>query len=353
MHMPDATMESPVDLSIVIRTRNQADSLRQLLEALAAQRCSFKWEIVIVDHESQDETVALGQQYNARLIPIRHEEFTHGRSLNLGMSHARGALVLICSAHSVPVGAHFLESVVAPFTDPRVAAVRCLANSDSQQLGAWYQTWDVHYDSREEQRTAEAGLEWLRQYPSATCCAIRRSVWQQIPFDEHLEFMHDKFWASQVLGQGFKISRSAAIYLHVRPREYLENWRREIRAYRDLYRARGYRPLSGAQCLVHIARAILLTPLVAMRYLGRNVMTNVGLVTVPWQAKFPPQVRPPDYFQSPHSRVFPLSRRTIKYRWNQKRMGVFAQPPKKAESEDHAMGTCVEVTQPDSGKTVI
>ena len=38
MHMPDATMESPVDLSIVIRTRNQADSLRQLLEALAAQR---------------------------------------------------------------------------------------------------------------------------------------------------------------------------------------------------------------------------------------------------------------------------------------------------------------------------
>ena len=69
------------------------------------------------------------------------------------------------------------------------------------------------------------------------------------PFDEHLEFMHDKFWASQVLGQGFKISRSAAIYLHVRPREIPENWRRENRAYRDLYRARRYRPLSGAQRL--------------------------------------------------------------------------------------------------------
>ena len=83
--------------------------------------------------------MALGQQYNARLIPIRHEEFTHGRSLNLGMSHACGALVLICSAHWsrwVPI---FLK-VVAPFTD-LAAAVRCLATIDSQQLGEWYQTW--------------------------------------------------------------------------------------------------------------------------------------------------------------------------------------------------------------------
>lgn len=311
MHLPNDPLESPVDLSIVIRTRNQADSLRQILEALAAQRCSFKWEIVVVDHESQDETAALCQQYQARLVPIRHEEFTHGRSLNLGMSQARGALVLICSAHSVPVGAHFLESVVAPFTDPCVAAVRCLATIDHQQLGEWYQTWDVHYGSLEEQTTAEAGLEWLRQYPSATCCAIRRSVWEQIPFDEHLEYMHDKFWASQVLGQGFKISRCAAIYLHVRPRGYLEHWRRENRAYRDLYRARGYRPLSGSQCLVRIVRGALLTPLVAMRYFGQNVMMSVGLVTIPWQAKFPPQVRPPDYFPSRQSRVFPLSRRII------------------------------------------
>jgi glycosyltransferase involved in cell wall biosynthesis len=300
--MSNSTIESPVTLSVVIRTRNQAASLGKLLEALAAQHCSFTWEIVVVDHESQDETVALCERYKVRIVPIRHEEFTHGRSLNLGMSQARGEFVLICSAHSLPVGTHFLESVMAPFTDPSVAAVRCLANSDNQQLGEWYTTWDVHYDSLEEQKTAEAGLGWLRSYPSATCCAIRRSVWEQIPFDEQLEFMHDKFWASQVLCKGFKIRRSEAIYLHVRPRGYLENWRRENRAYRDLYRSRGYLPLHWSQFLIRIVRVVLLTPLIAMRYFVQNVMLNVGLVTIPWQAKFPPRLRPPDYFQS-HARV--------------------------------------------------
>ena len=156
MHKNDATVESRVDLSVVIRSRNQAKSLRQVLEALQAQRCNFKWEIIIIDHESQDETVELCKEYKARIIPIRHEEFTHGRSLNLGVSEARGELVLICSAHSIPVGAHFLESVAAPFTDRSVAAVRCIGSSDNQQIGEWYTAQDVQYGSLEEQKTAEA-----------------------------------------------------------------------------------------------------------------------------------------------------------------------------------------------------
>ena len=296
--MQNEKMEASVDLSVVIRTRNQAASLRQLLAALAAQHCRFPWEILIVDHESEDETAALCQQYHARLIPIRHADFTHVRSLNLGISHARGALVVICSAHSLPVGAHFLESVVAPFTDPCVAAVRCLASSDIEQLGQWYTPWEVHYGSREAQHSAEAGTAWLQEYPSATCCAIRRAVWEQIPYEEqHLEFLIDKFWASQVLEHGFTIRRSAAIYLHVRPRGYLENWRRENRAYRDLYRAKGYVPLRWSQCLVRLGRVALLTPLIALRYLAQNVLTLVGLATIPWQATLPPRVRPPDYYR--------------------------------------------------------
>jgi rhamnosyltransferase len=292
-------MGSQIALSVVIRARNQANSLRQVLKALEAQRCSFKWEIVIVDHESQDETVELCKQYNARIIPIRHEEFTHGRSLNLGVSEACGELVLICSAHSVPVGSHFLESVVAPFSDPSMAAVRCIASIDKQQLSEWYTARDVHYGSLEEQKTMETEIGWIRNYPSATCCAIRRSVWEQIPYDENLESLHDKLWASQVLSKGFKIrSRSEAIFLHVRTRRYFEAWRGDNRAFRDLYRAKGYSPLSWPKFLVRMARFALLTPLVAMRYFVQNILFDIGLVTIPWQAKFPPRLSPPDYYRS-------------------------------------------------------
>ncbi len=298
MHMHTGTMEPPVELSVVIRARNQAKSLRQVLEALAAQRCSCNWEIIVVDHESRDKTGELCKQYNARMVPIRDEEFTHGRSLNLGISNARGEIVLICSAHSVPVGAHFLESVVAPFTDPGVAAVRCIASINKQQLGEWYTARDVQYGSLEEQKIGEAGTGWISNYPSATCCAIRRSVWEQIPYDEHLEFMTDKLWASQVLSKGFKIRcRSDAVYIHVRNMGYIEAWHRENRAYRDLYRAKGYLPLRWSKFLVRTVRFTLLAPLVGIRYFVQNVAADVGLVTIPWQAKLAPRLSPPNYYR--------------------------------------------------------
>jgi hypothetical protein len=58
-----------------------------------------------------------------------------------------------------------------------------------------------------------------------------------------------------------------------------------------------------------MVRIAVLTPLVAIRYCVQNVLTQVGLVTIPWQAQLPPLVRPPDYFQSrarPTSPCFPV-----------------------------------------------
>jgi hypothetical protein len=102
--------------------------------------------------------------------------------------------------------------------------------------------------------------------------------------------MEDKLWASQVLSKGLKIRcRSGAIYIHTRKMRRLQLWRRENRAYRTLYRTRGYIPLSWPQFLVRIVKFALLAPLVALRYFVQNVISNACLVTVPWQAKFAPR----------------------------------------------------------------
>jgi glycosyltransferase involved in cell wall biosynthesis len=203
--MDEIAKAGDIYLSVVIRVRNEAKSLRRVLEALRAQRCSFAWEIVIVDNESEDETGELCKQYNARVIPITREEWTYGRALNRGINNARGQLVLLCSAHSIPIGSYFLESAVAPFADPDIAAARCLFGSNNEQTAEWYKTRDIQYGSCEEQQRAESGQDWLVLYPSAICCVIRRAVWQQIPFDEHHESIEDKLWAREVLRRGYKI----------------------------------------------------------------------------------------------------------------------------------------------------
>jgi rhamnosyltransferase len=288
MHKSGIEMEPEIYLSVVIRVRNEAQSLRQVLEALAAQRCGFNWEIIVVDNESEDETLELCEQHHVRVIPIRRREFTYGRALNIGISNARGELVLLCSAHSVPVGSYFLESSVAPFADPQIAAARCLVSSYHEQTAAWYKPRDILYGSLEEQRSAESDMQWLVDYPSASCCVIRRSVWEQIPYDESLEAVEDKLWASEVLARGFKVRCCAeAVFIYHHQRGKKDSWVKVNRQFRALYRTRGHVPLSWSQFLIHVVRAALLAPLVAIRYFVQTVVSDAYLVTIPWQAKFP------------------------------------------------------------------
>jgi rhamnosyltransferase len=285
--MSHVRVQPEVYLSIVIRVRNEAKSLRQVLEALAAQRCSFTWEVIVVDNESEDDTLEVCKQYKTRVIRIGRDAFTYGRALNLGISKAQGELILLCSAHAVPVGSYFLERAVAPFADPEMAAVRCLNGS---QVVEWYKVRDIQYGSLEEQKAAETGTQWLMDYPTAACCVIRRSVWEQIPFDEYLEAQEDKLWASHVLSQGLKIRSCAeAVFVYTRQRRIIDKWRVMNRQYKALYRLTGYVPLSWPQFLRKVVRAALFAPLVAMRCFVDTVVSNAYLVIIPWQAKYPPR----------------------------------------------------------------
>ena len=300
-HISDVAAEREIYLSVVIRTRNEAKTLKQVLEALAAQRCSFKWEIIVVDNESQDDTLKICRQHGARVISIQQNEFTYGRALNLGIRSARGELVLICSAHSIPVGSYFFESSVAPFADPRMAAVRCLVGSYQDQMAEWYKPRDIQYGSPEEQKKAESGTEWIRHYPAASCCVIRRSVWEQVPYNEELEGSEDKLWASEVLSKGFKIRSCAdAVFTYNRHyRKKTDPFRKDARQFRALYRTRGYVPLTWSRFLFRVMRYILLAPLVAIRYILRNVVSDAYLVSIPLQAKFSPRAGSLAEFKKP------------------------------------------------------
>jgi glycosyltransferase involved in cell wall biosynthesis len=289
--MDEIAKAGGIYLSVVIRVRNEAKSLRRVLEALRVQRCSFVWEIIIVDNESEDETVDLCKQYNAHIIPITREEWTYGRASNRGISNARGQLVLLCSAHSIPVGSYFLESAIAPFTDPDIAAARCLFGSNNEQTAEWYMAHDIQYESFEEQQTAEASLDWLGLYPSAICCVIRRAVWQQIPFDEHHEGIEDKLWAREVLRKGHKIKSCAeAVFIYNRHIGTRVVWKRANRDLRTLYRTLGYVPLRWPKFFAKMVRAALLTPFVGLIYFVKEVVSNTYLVSIPWQAKSAPRV---------------------------------------------------------------
>ena len=107
-------------LSIVIRCHNEAKHIGRLLEDIGRQTVGDV-EIIVVDSGSTDGTLGIVGSYPAKIVHIRHEDFTFGRSLNRGCAEARGEILVFASAHVYPVHRNWLERLVAPFEDPRVA----------------------------------------------------------------------------------------------------------------------------------------------------------------------------------------------------------------------------------------
>ena len=209
-----------MNVSVVIRVRNEAEFLLKTLGALAAQK-HRNLDVIVVDNHSDDDTREVATGFGARLVSISPLDFSYGRALNIGIAAACGDIILVLSAHSLPIGPDFVDNVVAPFVDPRVGVVRCLHARNANDLEAWTLSktfaWPVELD------------EVMISGPVACACGIRRSIWESLPFDEELRSVEDKFWAYEVVKRGHLIAHSNAVYLYTRERKFFESIRIGVR----------------------------------------------------------------------------------------------------------------------------
>lgn len=217
-------------VSIVIRTYNEAEHVERLMIGIGAQTLS-PHEVIVVDSGSTDETVAIARGFEARVVEIDRSEFTFGRSLNRGCAAATGEICVFASAHVYPVATTWLEKLVEPLADDRVAL------SYGRQRGDETNKFSEH----------QLFAQWFPRQstcpqPSDFCnnanCAIRRSVWETVPYDESLTGLEDIAWAKTVRGLGNWIAYVAdaeVIHVHDETWREIENrYRRESMALRAI-----------------------------------------------------------------------------------------------------------------------
>ena len=220
-------------VSIIIRAHNEEQHIGRLLEGILKQTAR-DFEVILVDSGSDDATVAIARHYPVRVLSLRPEDFTFGRSLNLGCSRATGESIVIASAHVYPVYPDWTEQLLRPFADPGVALVygkqrgTALSRfSEAQVLSKWFPEASIARQSHPFCNNANA--------------AIRRSLWLQHPYDEDLPGLEDLAWASWAIGQGFYLAYSAeAEVIHVHnetPTQVFNRYRREAMALRRIHPA--------------------------------------------------------------------------------------------------------------------
>jgi len=201
-----------MDVSIIIPTKNGADLFDECLSGVFSQDTSLQYEVIVIDSGSADETLEIARKFPVVIETIKPDEFGHGRTRNLGGKMATGEYLVYLTQDAVPADSNWLDSLIENFADPKVAGA--------------YSMWIPRRDCNplEKRRITEAfvpikevrSLEGVSEFEyknnmkrfvhfSNVSSAIRKEVWEKIPFDDNAPFAEDQAWAADVLEAGNSI----------------------------------------------------------------------------------------------------------------------------------------------------
>jgi rhamnosyltransferase len=210
-------------VSIVIRCFNEEEHIGRLLSGVMQQTIQAS-EIVIVDSGSTDATLSIASRYPVKILSVQPEEFSFGRSLNMGCQAASSEFIVIASAHIYPVYKDWLEMLLAPFADPKIALVYGKQRGNESTKFSERQIFTKWYPET-------SNLNQNHPFCNNANAAIRRAIWEQVPYDETLTGLEDLDWAQRVMELGYRIAYTAEgeiIHVHDETlRNIFRRYRRE------------------------------------------------------------------------------------------------------------------------------
>lgn len=204
-------------LSIIIPTRNGGALFADVLRGVFACDGVDTTEVIVIDSGSTDATLEYARRYpQIKIIQILPSEFGHGKTRNLGAHIAAGDILVYLVQDALPADPNFLTSLVSPLADPLVAATygRQIPTNFANPVERFFlgKTYPGFRQVRARDSVKPAKMQSL--FFSNVCSAIRRSVWEQIPFDENLIMSEDQQWAKQALQANYRIiyKQDAVVY---------------------------------------------------------------------------------------------------------------------------------------------
>jgi glycosyltransferase involved in cell wall biosynthesis len=254
-----AAAAAPALVSVVLPCRNAERHLAGQLEALARQECPVSWELVVSDNGCTDGSLALVEQYRARLprLVVLDSSARRGPAAarNAGVRAASGSLVVFCDADD-EVAPGWLAAMAAALGEHGLVAARL----EHERLN---EPWTVPV------RNPQAGLldtdPPFLPYSFCAALGVRRAVHEALGgFDEtFLDGGEDRDYCYRAQLSGVPLALVPDAVVHYRHRRGALAMYRQARGYAygqvRLYRA--YRTAGlGRPPLPRAVGSWLLTP---------------------------------------------------------------------------------------------
>lgn len=111
-------------ISVVIPAFNEEKNITRCLEGMQKQKTQEKFEVILVDNNSTDKTIAVAKTFLAKLpLQIISEKIKgRGHARATGFSKAKGEIILSTDADAV-APPDWVENMARAFDNPKIAAV--------------------------------------------------------------------------------------------------------------------------------------------------------------------------------------------------------------------------------------
>jgi len=168
----------------------------------------INYEVIIVDNNSTDKTIDIIKTY-----PVKHilnvDKYIPGDSINKGIMHASGDIVIMLSSHCIPKNKDWILRLVSNFENSNIAGV--YGRQIPMSYSSPYDVRDLLITFGMDKRTQ------VKDYFFHNAnSAILKSVWEEIPFDSVATNVEDRIWAKKVVESGYNLvyDPDACVYHH-------------------------------------------------------------------------------------------------------------------------------------------
>lgn len=232
---PTAKTLLPYTVSVIIPTKNAGEQFEIVLTRIRMQQYIHRIEIIVVDSGSTDNTVQRAKQYDARVISIKPQDFSHSTARNRGAQAATGEYLVFTVQDAFLLNQETLYDLVQCTNQNKLAATSGyqIPRADSDFFGAWqvHTYMDMITPHKQnliieksedakstEDRRKQCVLDDVLVLHDARIFRKMKGYNEDYPFGEDLEL------GNRVVENGYKLgflATNGAIHSHTRPPSYL------------------------------------------------------------------------------------------------------------------------------------
>jgi len=204
-----------IDASIIILAKNAGQNFSRLLDRIFSQGFDGKYEVMVIDTGSRDDTLEIAARFPVMITEIRPNEFHHGKTRNLGCGLSQGKIIVNITQDALPYDNRWLQKLVDNFAEPQVAMVsgRQIPWRTTKPPEKFYYAYNF---PTFKIAVSQGASDYYHDniFISNVNSAIRKDVWQQFKFSEDILMGEDKEFAKRVLLGGWSIvyEPEAAVY---------------------------------------------------------------------------------------------------------------------------------------------